>query len=146
MGNIPGIAPPNPCHHEGYMLHSRDQRIAEAIRQCLTMLFSQEMSDPRLPDTVTIIAVEMSKDMKQARVHYSQMPDDARSRERMEELLEDAQGYLRSQVAEDLNMKYTPSLVFRYDVSAAHSERVNELLHKIQQEREAREKAGGAES
>ncbi len=121
------------------MLHSRDKRVGEAVRHALSHLFSEEMADPRLPSLVTITQVKMSKDLRHATVFYSQLPDDDEALESMEELLEDSKNYLRSRVAEEINIKFAPDLSFRFDPSEQNYQRVNAALQRIRRKDEKKD-------
>lgn len=113
------------------MLQGRDKRIAELIKDSLNHLFSYEMSDPRVPETVNIRHVEVTPDLRNAKVYYTQDPDDRDARRAMDDLLETSAGFIRSRVAEDVNIKRCPTLTFHYDKSARQAERIEELLNKV---------------
>ena len=113
------------------MLHSRDRRVADSIRQTLSDLFQKDIQDPRLPPIVTFTHVEVAKDLRTAKVFYSHLPDDDRSLTNMEALLRDSAGFIRSRIAKEVNLKFTPTLHFRYDPSSANYQRINTVLHRI---------------
>lgn len=120
------------------MLQGRDKRIAELIKESLNHLFSYEMSDPRVPETVTISHVEVTPDLRNAKVYYTQDPDDRDARRAMDDLLESSAGFVRSRVAEDVNIKRCPTLTFHYDKSARQAERVEEILNRVKSEEKSR--------
>jgi ribosome-binding factor A len=113
------------------MLHSRDKRIEESIKKALSEAFLQELKDPRVPAIFTITRVTVSKDLSHARVYYSQLPDDDAALEQTEELLEDSAGFLRSFVAREVNLKFTPELVFHYDPSQREYQKLNTKLAEL---------------
>lgn len=115
------------------MLHSRERRVAESIKHAISRAFQDEMSDPRLPKIVTVTDVVMSRDLRSAKVVYSQIPDDEDALNAMEDLLEDCAGFLRSCVARDVNTKFCPTLNFVYDPSAKRYQRINSILHQIKE-------------
>ncbi|MCC6545832.1 30S ribosome-binding factor RbfA [Candidatus Sumerlaeota bacterium] len=110
-------------------LHSRDRRVAGQIQQLLASVIGQELNDPRVPRIFTITDVTVAKDLRTARVYYSQLPDDEKALDRTESLLQDSMGFLRSRVAEEINLRVTPELHFTYDPSAKNYQRINTLLH-----------------
>ncbi len=119
------------------MLHSRDKRLGEAIRQALSVLFQEEIRDPRLPELVTIRHVEVSKDLRSAKVYYSVMPDRDSDLDKMEAVLAKSAGFLRHRVAEEVNVKFAPELHFEYDDSERRYQRINQLLKEAGTEGEA---------
>ncbi len=113
------------------MLHSRDKRVGEAIKQAISRIFQQEISDPRLPQIVTIRHVEVTKDLRHAKVYYSQIPDDEEAMDKMEDLIEESYGFIRSLVADEVNIKFTPDLDFIFDPSEQDYQKINTVLQDI---------------
>jgi ribosome-binding factor A len=113
------------------MLHSRNKRVEEAIREALSTIFQLELKDPRLPAILTVTRVQLAKDSRNATVYFSQMPDDAASVEQTLEALGHSRGFLRSQLAHELNMKHTPEIHFRYDPSEKEYHRINAVIQDL---------------
>ena len=111
------------------MLHSRERRVGEQIKEVLAQVIMQDVQDPRRPKILTITDVTVAKDMRHAKVHYSQLPDDDEALARTEEMIADSIGFLRSRVAEEINLRITPDLHFAYDPSQKNYQRINTLLH-----------------
>ena len=84
------------------------------------------MNDPRI-GFVTVTGVEMSGDMRRARVYLSILGDDAARQDSLA-AIEHARGWLRRELAHRLNMRRTPELEFRLDTSADRGERIERLL------------------
>ena len=88
---------------------SRPKRVAEAIKNELSVLLIQKVRDPLLQQ-VSISQVEMSPDLKRAKVYYV-VPQGVHAG-KAGKGLERARGFFRSQLAGRLNLRYTPDLVF----------------------------------
>ena len=101
--NLPGLGRPK---------SSRPERVAEAIHQELSILLQQTVRDSRL-DGVCISKVQMSPDLKQAKVYYSLLTENSASSARKG--LERARGFFRSHIARTMNLRYTPDLIFFLD-------------------------------
>lgn len=97
---------------------------------------------------LTITRVSVTPDLAEARVSFSQIPDGEADIEASLEILEGARGYLRSEVARLVKLRVMPQLVFFYDNSGRHSQRVNELLNQWKEEsaRNAPAPVGDAEA
>ncbi len=108
------------------MIGARRVRVATNLHHSLTALLASGMNDPRL-GFITITGVELSKDMRQADVFVSILGDDE-DRARSMEGLASAAGYLRRELARSLNLRRTPELRFRLDVSGDQGQRINQLL------------------
>lgn len=111
------------------MSQTRAQRVAEAIKVELMDLLRNEVKDPRV-GFVSIVRVEVSGDLRYARVYYSVLGDDEAVANSQAGLTK-ATGFLRSQVAGRLNLRHAPELVFRLDDSIAHSQRIASLLNEV---------------
>ncbi len=116
---------------------SRQDRIAEAIRQEVSLIIHDKLKDPRL-GFVTIIRVEITKDLRLAKVFYSVLGKEEDHR-KTEEALASALGYIRSLVAERLNLRLATELVFKEDRSTEYSVRIEEVLRDIKEKNEPKE-------
>lgn len=122
---LPGLGKPE---------SSRPKRVAEAIRNELSILLLQRVRDPRLRG-VTITLVEVTADIKLARIYYTvTRADDAVQAGKG---LARAKGFFRSRIAKVLNLRYTPELMFYYDAALEETERLEELFRKIADERKS---------
>ncbi len=111
---------------------SRPKRVAEAIRNELTMLLLQRVADPRLAGA-GVSRVEVSPDLKVAKIYVTAASerDSARTMEGMKK----AKGFFRSHLARVLNLRHTPELLLYYDTLAEEAQRVERLLSALEQER-----------
>ena len=102
---------------------------------------------------VSVTAVDCSADLKFAKIYYSVMGE--RRKGDTQKGLENATGFVRTQLARMLNLRITPELQFVYDESIAYGAKINSILHKpsVQEdirrfdermEREAEEAAAAA--
>ncbi|PID59406.1 ribosome-binding factor A [candidate division KSB3 bacterium] len=114
----------------------RSERVAEAIRHELSMALLRKVRDPKLAD-VTFSKVEVSDDLKIARVFFS-MFDGPQRAKTVEQALIKAKGFMRSHLANTLNMRYTPALQFRYDKTADKVAEMDLIFQEIADERKRR--------
>jgi len=127
----------------------RLQRVAESIKQEVSRIVDRELRDPRLHavhtladpngaqdgrahhvELVTITDVEVSADLRHARIYFSVLGDE-RAVEECREGLTSAAGYIRGALGHRLRLKYTPELSFHYDRSAAHAQHIENLLANL---------------
>ncbi|MFP2927646.1 ribosome-binding factor A [Pyxidicoccus sp. 3LG] len=93
---------------------ARHLRVQSTLSQEVSLLFRGELSDPRL-EGVSLSSFELSPDGRLVRIGYTLTPESAASGTRaVQEALERASGYLRSQLAQHLNQKRVPLLRFIY--------------------------------
>ena len=110
---------------------SRPKRVAEAIKNELTLLLRGKAADPRLQG-VSISKVEVSPDIKTAKLYVTAEDRDGK---RALAGMNKAKGFFRSHLARALNLRYTPELLIYYDNLAEEAERVERLLADLARER-----------
>ena len=109
----------------------RHERVAEQIRGVLVELI-REVRDPRV-GFVTLTGVELSPDLKQARVFVSRLGSEA-EREAAVEGLNHAATFLRRELADRARLRFTPGLRFVSDATLERGSRVEAILQEIQAE------------
>lgn len=108
----------------------RQERLEEAVRDALAEILHSEVKDPRMPMMLTVRHVRLTKDMRQARVYFTQMPDDEAAVEATLDALDSATGYIRSRLGDHVRMRYLPELAFHFDDSAGQADRIEQLLRE----------------
>ena len=97
----------------------RQHRVGDAARQEICEIL-RDVKDPRVSGAfITVTSVEVTPDFKYAKVFYSTLADNATPEEEKELRLglRSASGYIRSQLAQRLNLRITPELTFVKDES-----------------------------
>jgi len=107
------------------------ERVAESIQETLATIIHDQMKDPGIPEVFTITRVEVTRDLRIARIHFSHLPDDPEAVAASTAALERARGYLRRELGARMPLKYLPSLEFYFDRSPAYAQRIEQLLHQI---------------
>lgn len=122
------------------MAKIRLQRVAQQIKGLLSKVIVHELSDPRA-GFITIVDVDVSADLKSARVGFSVLGSDAQKRT-AQRALESARGYIQSRVGQQIDMKYTPVLSFHLDESVerdiAFTRSIDETVRADERNRVAR--------
>ncbi|HEB68846.1 MAG TPA: 30S ribosome-binding factor RbfA [Desulfobulbus sp.] len=120
---LPGLGKPQ---------SSRPKRVAEAIKNELSVLLLREVADPRLVD-VSFSHVVVAPDLKQAKVYFV-LPVGGDAKKALH-ALKKARGFFRSRLAKAINLRYTPDLAFYYDRVNEEVHRIDELFLEIDRER-----------
>ena len=121
----------------------RTEQVAEVLQAELSELLRREMRDPRL-GFVTIVGVDVSPDLRNARVHVSCYGDEEEQRASLR-ALRNAAGFLRTEIARRVRLRTVPQLNFRLDHTMAEAEAVQRTLLRLRPELEAAEQAEGRE-
>ncbi len=93
------------------------------------MAILTDLKDPRISD-VTVTFVEVSPDMRQAKVHVSVMGDETKQNLSLRGLQNSA-GFLQSKVAKRIDTRYTPRLTFVLDLGVKHSIEISRILQSV---------------
>jgi ribosome-binding factor A len=107
----------------------RNRRVADQVQRELAAMLQRETSDPRW-GLVTISAVEISPDLKNARVFVTCMGGKAGVNELVRNL-NDLSGHYRHELAGVLTMRSVPRLRFEFDVSLERAKHLTELIDSL---------------
>jgi ribosome-binding factor A len=114
---------------EGNMLpYKRSQRVGDLIREEVAEIIMYRLKDPRI-GFVTVTGVDMSPDMKNARVYVSILKEE--DRELTLEILNSSKSFIRSLLSKRLSMKFIPTVEFRFDTSIEYGYKIDKLLKEI---------------
>jgi ribosome-binding factor A len=100
----------------------------------------KHINDPRLNGLISITAVEISNDLKNARVSISTLGDTL-DRDEVLKGFNSAAGYMRRELAHRLNIRVTPELSFEFDDSIEHGVNLVNLIDRVT----AEDKKSGAD-
>ncbi|HCG30728.1 MAG TPA: 30S ribosome-binding factor RbfA [Chloroflexi bacterium] len=114
------------------MSDRRQERVADLIRDEVSLIIQQEMGDPRL-GMVSVTQVEMSPDLKYARLFVSVYAPEPEQRDALV-ALNNASGFIRHTLAQRVRMRTVPELSFRLDGSMAHAESIARILRELEPE------------
>lgn len=111
----------------------RPERVQEAIRQEISTIINNEIKDPRL-GFLTVTGVELTKDMRYARVYFSVLGED-KAKFLALKGLKSAKGYIKGRLGEKIKLRFMPEIEFRIDETLEKTERVFRILDKLQKEK-----------
>ena len=107
----------------------RVQRVEKIIERELASIIFTEVHN-ELIKFVSITKVALNKDMSVAMVWYTVLGNDG-EKEATKKALEQARGFLRSELAHRLDLRKTPELRFKYDESLAYGNHINEVIENL---------------
>ena len=108
----------------------RADRVGEAIREEIATFLAESVKDPRIVGFVTVTGVEITSDLRHAKVFVSVMGSEAEKAATFEGLASTA-SHLRSRVGRSLRLRVAPEIQFREDESVARAARIESLLANI---------------
>lgn len=111
------------------MNFKRANRVAELIKADMSDIIMREVKDPRL-HAVTVTAVKISDDLRNAKIYFVEMGKDECSDE-IRTGLTKAAGFIRRELGKRLQLRFVPELMFVHDTSFGYGSRIEKLLAQV---------------
>jgi len=108
----------------------KNTRINTEVQKELSMLISREIKDPRINPMTSVVHVEVSPDLKTAKVFVSVLGDEESKKATLAGL-KSASSFIRSQLAKNLNLRNTPELTFMLDNSIEYGVHLSRLIDEV---------------
>ena len=115
------------------MANNRIVKIEGEFRRGLSEIFLTELKDPRMSPMTSVTRVEITQDLKYAKVYVSIMDTPQKIEETVTEL-KSAEGFIRAKLNERIKIRRIPNITFIHDNSIEYSIQISKLID------EAREK------
>ena len=112
----------------------RADRVAEQILRIISEDLENDLAE-HVPGMVTFTRVDLSSDLRYARVYYSHLGREE-DRDKVGEYLDQEKRRIRHLVGSKLHVRHMPELNFRYDPSVAEGVRIEQLLNEIKSDRQ----------
>jgi ribosome-binding factor A len=110
---------------------ARLEKFASQIKREVSTIIHDELKDPRL-GFVTITGVEVTHDLRNAKICYSVYGKDE-DHTKTQEALDSALGYIRRLIGQRIKLQYVPEIAFKEDHSSEYSSRIEEILNEIKE-------------
>jgi ribosome-binding factor A len=119
----------------------RPERLAETLKEEISEVVGYELDDPQLQNA-TVTDVEVSPDLRDAKVYVLINGDEAEIKRTLKNL-QNAAGFVRQQVALNLDLRFAPHVHFARDTAEENAARVGRLLSELTVKGELKEKDEG---
>src|SRR6476646_721495 len=117
----------------------RPERLAESLKEEISEVVGFELDDPELQNA-TVTDVEVSPDLRDAKVYVLISGDEAEIKKTLRNL-QHAAGFVRQQVALNLDMRFAPHIHFARDTAEENAARVGRLLNELVNQGELKKEA-----
>ncbi len=107
---------------------ARIDKINEEVRREVANVI-RDLKDTRIPLMTSVVAVNVTNDLRYAKVYVSVMGDSETQKKAMEGL-RSAAGFVRREMGKRVDLRYTPEFVFELDRSIEHGAKIDALLKK----------------
>ncbi len=111
------------------MVQYRSSRLSEEFKKEISEIIKNEVKDPRV-GFVSVVFVDVSGDLRHAKVYVSVLGDEVRIKETML-ALKNASSFIRREIAHRIQLRYTPEITFLYDDSIVHGTKISKILAEV---------------
>lgn len=116
------------------MTNYRVDRVKQLILQEVNDILLNTIRDPRVKG-ITITDVELTGDLQEAKIFYSTLETDEKTKKDTQEGLHKATGLVRKELGSRITTYHTPEIEFRRDESVEYGNRIDQLLNEIKNEK-----------
>ncbi len=106
----------------------RTNRISEEMKKEISNIIQNELKDPRLPQMVSVMSANVTRDLRHAKVFISVFGSEEEKKSALS-ALKSAAGYIRREVGHRMQLRYTPELQFELDNSIEHGAYITRLIN-----------------
>ncbi|MDP3025366.1 MAG: 30S ribosome-binding factor RbfA [candidate division Zixibacteria bacterium] len=114
------------------MQPKRSSRVGDQIKREISEIVLLILKDPKL-GFITITDVELTDDLRYAKVFYSVLGDE-KERKESQQGLERAKGFIQREIGKRIRLKHIPRIIFRYDHTTEMAARIEQLLKQVHTE------------
>lgn len=111
----------------------RIYRISEEIKREISNIIQNDLKDPRLPEFVSVLSVDTTRDLRYAKVYVSVYGNEEEKKKAIEGL-KNAAGFIRREIGQRIKLRYTPELLFELDNSIEYGIYINKLINETVKE------------
>ncbi len=111
-------------------------RISEEVKRVVSDIIRNDLNDPRISMMCSVVSAEVTPDLRYAKVYVSILGDEEEKQSTMKGLTS-AAGFIRRELGKNIELRYSPEIIFELDSSIEHGAYINKLLQEV------KEKDGG---
>lgn len=108
----------------------KNTRINGEVQRALAEIIRGGIKDPRISPLTSVVSVEVSPDLKTCKAWISVLGEDEAIQSTLEGL-RSAAGYIKNQLAKEINLRNTPEITFIMDQSIAYGVNMSRLIDEV---------------
>ena len=126
------LSAPRPRAGKGEIMagYDRIDRISEEVHKAIDRIIRDELNDPRIGGTWSLVRCEVTRDLRYAKVRVSVLEEERRKP--MMEALTRAAGFIRRELGREVDLRYVPEILFELDTNMEYAAKINQLLKESQ--------------
>lgn len=114
------------------MAKYRSGRINEEMKKEISNIIQNDVKDPRISAMISVTKVDVTKDLRYAKVYVSIFGNEE-SRANTFEALKNSAGFIRREIGHKINLRYTPEIIMELDDSIEQGMHIDKILQKIKE-------------
>ena len=111
----------------------KNTRVNGEVMRELSNIIRGEIKDPRMNPMTSVVAVEVAPDLKTCKAYISVLGDEQSQKDTLS-ALKSAEGFVRSRLARNINLRNTPQITFILDQSIAYGVHMSKLIDDVNKE------------
>ena len=115
----------------------KNTRINGEVLRELSNIIRGEIKDPRINPMTSVVAVEVAPDLKTCKAYISVLGDEESQKNTLAGL-KSAEGYIRRELARNINLRNTPQITFILDQSIEYGVKMSKMIHDVTKDMPAR--------
>ena len=112
------------------MSSKRLNRMGEELKKAVSIMILNDIKDPRISPVTSVTHVDLTKDLRYAKMYISVMGNEKEKAETLEGL-NSAKSYIRREMGQRVKMRYTPEPIFELDDSLDEGLKINNILREL---------------
>ena len=104
----------------------RIDRISQEVHKAIDAIIRDELNDPRIGGTWSIVRCEVTRDLRYCKVRVSILEEE--KRKDMMVALKKASGFIRRELGRRVDLRYVPEILFELDTNIEYAAHINQLL------------------
>lgn len=114
------------------MANFRGNRINEEVKKEVSNIIRNDIKDPRISAMISVTKVDVTRDLRYAKVYVSIFGDDESKKSTLN-ALKSSSGFIRREVGHRINLRYTPEIIIELDNTIEQGMHIDALLEKIKE-------------
>ncbi|MGN0331139.1 MAG: 30S ribosome-binding factor RbfA [Kineothrix sp.] len=108
----------------------KNTRVNGEVQRVLAEIIRGGIKDPRISQLTSVVATEVSPDLKTCKAWISVLGDEEAGKRTLEGL-KSASGYIKNRLAKEINLRNTPEITFILDQSIAYGVSMSRLIDEV---------------
>ena len=106
--------------------YDRIDRISEEVHKAIDHIIRDELNDPRIGGTWSIVRCEVTRDLRYCKVRISILEEEKRNG--MMAALKNAAGFVRRELGKRVDLRYVPEILFELDTNIEYAAKIDRIL------------------